>query len=110
MPTDWRHADVTAIYKNKDPIDPCDNYRPISLLCVIHKLLATLLLGKLKDAGAESRLTKTQFGFRRQRGTSDAIHAVRRHIEIAHAERGGAVPCLLSIGRKILTRSTWLLC
>ena len=94
VPTEWRQADVTAIYKNKGPIDQCDNYRPISLLCVIYKLLATLLLGRLQDAGAESRLTTTQFGFRRRRGTTDAIHVVRRHIELSHAERGGAVAML----------------
>eukprot|EP00959_Pyramimonas_sp_CCMP1952_P160369 3354317-Pyramimonas_sp.AAC.1 len=60
----------------------------------MYKLLASLLLGKLQHAGAEERLTSTQFGFRRKRGTSDAVHAVRRHVEIAHAQRDGKIALL----------------
>ena len=52
-------------------------------------MFATLLLQRLQDAGAESRLTDSQFGFRRKRGTADALFAVRRHIELAWAQRGG---------------------
>ena len=70
----------------------CENDRPISLLCVVaHKLLAGLLLHRLQQAGAEDRLTQTQCGFRRGRGTTDTIHAVRRHIELAHATLGKMV-------------------
>ena len=67
----------------------CENYRPISLLCVAYKLLAGLLLQRLQQAGAEDRLTQIQCGFRRGRGTTDAVHAVRRHIELAHARKDG---------------------
>ena len=45
----------------------------------------------MKHGGAERRLTSTQFGFRSGCGTADAIFAVRRHIDLALARRGGRV-------------------
>ena len=77
-----------AIHK-KGPVDPSDNYRPISLICVAYKLFAALLLRRLQSAGAERRLTQTQFGFRCSRGTTDAIFAVRRSIDLALAHKHG---------------------
>ena len=47
------------------------------------------MLGRL--AGAEERLSKTQFGFRLHRGTTDAIFAARRYIERAWAGRSSQV-------------------
>jgi hypothetical protein len=81
------------LYKKGD-IESCDNYRPISLISVTYKLLATLLLKRLQDAGAEDRLTESQYGFRRHRGTVDAIHAARCFIELAWAQRGGHIALL----------------
>ena len=39
--------------------------------------------------GAEDRLTATQFGFRKGRGTNDALFAVRRQLDLALAQRYG---------------------
>ena len=93
LPDEWHHADVTAIYK-KGPVESCENYRPISLICVAYKIFASLLLKRLQSAGAEERLTSTQFGFRRGRGTNDGIFAVRRLINQALAQRNGRVAML----------------
>ena len=38
-------------------VEECENYRPISLLCVTYKLFAALVLHRLQLAGAEDRLT-----------------------------------------------------
>ena len=89
-PKDWHVALVASIHK-KGSVEDCDNYRPISLVCVTYKLFATVLLKRLKAAGAERRLTATQFGFRSGRGTQDAIFAVRRRIDQALAGRDGRV-------------------
>jgi len=93
MPDDWHQANVNAIHK-KGAVDNCGNYRPISLICVAYKLFASLLLKRLQAAGAEDRLTSTQFGFRRGHGTGDAICAVRRHIDLALAQRFGRTAML----------------
>ena len=52
-------------------------------------VFASLILERLKLAGAEDRLTATQYGFRRKYGTVDAICAARRLIELAWAQRYG---------------------
>jgi hypothetical protein len=61
---------------------------------VCYKVFASLVLHRLKKAGAEDRLTHTQFGFRCKRGTDDAIFAARRYLELAWAKRSGQVNLL----------------
>ena len=61
----------------------CANYRPISLLAVGYKLFAALLLNRLRDSDAETRMSSTQFGFRAGRGTRDALFLARRLIDLA---------------------------
>ena len=80
MPDTWHEAIVTAIFKKGNTAD-CANYRPISLLPIGYKLYAMVLLARLKDAGAEQRIWKTQFGFRSGAGTADALFTARRLIE-----------------------------
>ena len=92
-PADWHAARVASIYK-KGSVEDCDNYRPISLICVTYKLFATILLRRLQEAGAERRLTTTQFGFRSGRSTQDAIFAVRRRIDQELAWQNGRVGVL----------------
>ena len=59
------------------------NYRPILFINVGYKLYAHILLGRLKDAGAKSKIWVTQFSFRSKCGTSEALLMVRRIIEQA---------------------------
>ena len=87
-PRAWHQALVSAIYK-KGPSELCENYRPISLLSLGYKIYAALIKGRLVKAGAEDRLSPTQFGFRSGFGTQDAINILRRRIETAWAQRSG---------------------
>ena len=80
VPNEWQLSRVRLLFKKGDPAD-CGNYRPISLLCVGYKLLAAILLDRLKDAGAESRLWKTQCGFKSKVGTADALYIARRILD-----------------------------
>jgi hypothetical protein len=93
VPGEWHQAVATPIFKKGAP-DQCDNYRPISLLCVAYKVYASILLKRLQASGAEARLTSTQYGFRTGFGTGDAIFCMRRLIELASARRGGQVSML----------------
>ena len=88
VPSEWRLAQVSMIHK-KGRVDACENYRPISLLSVGYKVYAALLHKRLVDTGAEERLSKSQFGFRRGCGTADAIFTLRRKVEQAWAQRDG---------------------
>ena len=82
IPQTWRTSSVVTIFKKGDTSQP-SNYRPISLLAVGYKVLASLILQRLRTAGAEARLANSQFGFRPQRGTADALFVIRRIIDAA---------------------------
>ena len=94
IPELWRHATVSAIFKKGDESLP-KNYRPISLLTVGYKVLAALILARLVSGGAEDRLRKTQFGFRKARGAADAVFLVQRLIEKAWATKDGKLSAIL---------------
>ena len=61
----------------------------LHMLSIGYKLFATVLLQRLLAAGAESRIWHTQFGFRSQRGTADAIFVARRLIEQTWSKHEG---------------------
>ena len=74
------------LFKKGDPA-LCSNYRPISLLAVGYKILAAILLERLKAANAEDRIWSTQYGFKSEVGTGDALFAARRVIDLILASR-----------------------
>ena len=53
-----------------------------------------ILLRRLQAAGADNRVSTTQFGFRTERSTEDALHCVRRAVERAWAHQGGQLHLL----------------
>ena len=89
-PESWHISTVVPIFKKGNPED-CGNYRPISLVSILYKVYAMLLLNRLKAAGVERRLWPSQFGFRQGFSTEDALFIVRRNIDKAWAARGGSV-------------------
>ena len=56
------------------------NYRPISLLNSLYKIFASIIQNRIASV-LDFSLTTTQFGFRKSRGTSDAMHLIRRVID-----------------------------
>ena len=88
VPESWHEALVVTIFKKGDT-SLCENYRPISLLQIGYKLFALILLERLKTAGAEDRIWKTQYGFKSACGTRDALFLARRMIERAWEQRDG---------------------
>ena len=84
IPDSWHESLVITIFKKGDA-SLCENYRPICLLQAGYKLFAALLLRRLKRAGAEDRIWRTQFGFKSKHGTTDAIFIARRKLEEAFA-------------------------
>ena len=69
-------AKVVCIYKSGDPSDT-GNYRPISVLPILSKLLEKLVTVRLTAYFSENRLlTDCQYGFRKDVSTLDAMHAV----------------------------------
>lgn len=79
IPEDWRRSELTVLYKKGDTRE-CKNYRGISLLSVVGKAFAWIVLSRMQKA-VEQRLRENQAGFRRGRGCIDHIFTLRILIE-----------------------------
>ena len=67
LPHIWKEADVSSIFKKWDESDPT-NYRPISLTCVLCKVLQDIVASNLTKHLANSNiLFEVQHGFREKR-------------------------------------------
>ena len=93
VPEVWHLQTVAMIYKKGDTAD-CGNYRPICLLNAVYMIFTMVLLRRLLAVGADARVWPSQFGFRRMRGTEDALFCARRAVERAWAHRDGKLHLL----------------
>ena len=85
IPADMRNANIITIFKKNDRHN-VNNYRGISLLAVVGKIMALVMLNRMRDPIAETVLPESQCGFRRNRGTTDMIFAVRQLMEKAREQ------------------------
>ena len=71
VPNEWKTANVTAIFKNKGKKNIAGNYRPVSLTCILCKVLESLvrehIISFMKEHGLFSN---KQFGFLSGRSTT----------------------------------------
>ena len=86
-------ARIALIYKKGDT-ENLENYRPIALLNTIYKIYAAVLKSRLEQ-GLEKHIRKTQFGFRKDKSTADAIHCIRRIIDYAEQTNNKTILLLL---------------
>nr|VZI01727.1 unnamed protein product [Spirometra erinaceieuropaei] len=78
VPQDFKDATIVHLYKRKWNRQVCDNHRGISLLNIVGKIFARILLNRLNNHQEQGLLPKSQCGFRRHRGTTDMIFAARQ--------------------------------
>ena len=78
-PSAWRDSILVPIPK-KGNLSLCDNWRGISLLDVVGKVVARMLQERLQKM-AEDELPESQCGFRTWRGCADMIFTVRQLVE-----------------------------
>jgi len=64
------------------------------LVATAYKIYAILLKQRLLDARLDERLWQSQFVFRPNRATEDAIYTARRRLELALAQRSGQLSLL----------------
>ena len=71
---DWKKACVLPIYKSGNRHN-CENYRPISILPIISKILERCVFNQLYNfLNENSLLSKHQFGFRPKNSTLTALY------------------------------------
>jgi len=68
---------MVTVYKRKGDKSDCGNSRGTSLLSVAGKVLARVMLQRLLTQVAETVLSESQCGFRRDRSTIDMIFVAR---------------------------------
>ena len=79
IPDEVLTARVVMIFKKGDT-SYLGNYRPISLTNSIYKIFTAIVQKRLAST-LDKHLQKTQYGFRKKKSTSEAIHIIRRIIE-----------------------------
>jgi integrase len=72
FPDELKMAKVTPIYKEGDKSN-CGNYRPISVLPVIAKILEKLICDQLREFLNENNISKQQSGFRKLYSTETSL-------------------------------------
>ena len=69
LPKEWKHANVSAIYKKQNKSLP-SNYRPVSLTSIICKVLESIIRDAIvKHMNVNELFSKNQFGFLSKRST-----------------------------------------
>ena len=77
VPQDMRDAKIVTLYKNKGERSDCNNYRGISLLSIVGKVFARVILVRLQKL-AERVYPESQCGFRAERSTIDMVFSLRQ--------------------------------
>ena len=79
FPTDRLLSRIIFLYKKDSPADIL-NYRPIALTNSLYKIFTSMIQKRMTRA-MDHVLNKTQYGFRKERSTPDAIFMIRRILE-----------------------------
>jgi hypothetical protein len=80
VPRDWRRAVIVPLYKGKGEKGNCRNYRGISLLSVVGKVYAGILVERVRRV-TEGLIGEEQGAFRSGRGCVDQIFTLKQMIE-----------------------------
>ena len=77
IPSDWKKARVTPIYKDTGEKKDPNNYRPISILSTVSKVLEKLVYNRLiKFIDKHNILFKHQYGFRKNFSTELSLFEI----------------------------------
>ena len=84
IPQEWRTHCVIPIFKTGDRSSVC-NYRPISLLCILSKVLERIVYNNI-IRHIQGKLTKHQFGFLPYRSTLQQLLLFTEKVLEANSE------------------------
>ncbi|KAG7300726.1 hypothetical protein JYU34_015052 [Plutella xylostella] len=76
VPRDWCRAVIVPLYKGKGSLQTCNSYRGISLLSIVGKLYAKILIERVVKE-TEEKIWDVQGGFRKGMGCTDQVFSLR---------------------------------
>ena len=79
IPSDWTKG-LTCKLPKKGDLGQCNNWRGITLLCIILKVFTRCILNRIKDP-IDEKIRREQAGFRKGRSCLDQIFALRTILE-----------------------------
>ena len=79
VPEDWKRGLIARVPKKGNLMD-CGNWRGITLMAVIAKIMGRIIIKRIKD-GTDAKLRNEQAGFRTGRGTIEQIFILKNIIE-----------------------------
>lgn len=109
FPTAWKISAITPIFKDGTRNAP-ENYRPISLLSVISKLLEKVVNKRLvKFVESHGLLSPRQFGFRHNKSTEDAVILLSELVATYLDSGNSCIGVFLDLAKAFDTVSTKIL-
>ena len=101
VPTDWKSANVTPIYKKGRKDDP-GNYRPVSLTSVPRKLMEQLILSTITQHVRDNQMIRpSQHGL--MKGRSCLTNLISFYEKVTHLVDEGEVVDVVYLDVKPLT-------
>ena len=85
VPSTWLVSSITCLFKNKGSRAEAKNYRGISIMATCSKILSAIIINRIRVC-YEKLISNSQFRFRSNKSTSDAIFVLRKTIEINSCE------------------------
>ena len=79
VPSQWLQASITCLFKKGSKV-LASNYRGISIGANMSRILAKIITDRFSHA-YENQLSENQFGFRKNRGTTDGIFVMKNITE-----------------------------
>ncbi|CAG9134602.1 unnamed protein product [Plutella xylostella] len=76
VPRDWCRVVIVPLYKRKGSLQTCNSYRGISLLSIVGKLYAKILIERVVKE-TEEKIWDVQGGFRKGMGCTDQVFSLR---------------------------------
>jgi hypothetical protein len=97
FPQAWKIAKIIPIPKKNNRSDVSD-FRPISLICCVSKLLESIIMKKIvQHCDNHNIIPNNQHGFRKQRSTIHPLLKLHNHVTSGLNKNECTVACLLDV-------------
>ena len=82
MPSSWLISSITCLFKNNGSRSEAENYKGLCIMSTCSKVLTSLVVSRIRNA-YEKLISNSQFGFRANRSTTDAIFVLQNSIKLS---------------------------